>query len=116
MKVGSPQPGRAQSLGGSASSPGISHPTLKGFGVSMLISIAYAWSIVFGPVYGTSELLLVVASFLPVFVLVNGLVALSYRRHRLGGVGRYVLGAVVALFLDGAFMLGLYWLILALLF
>ena len=94
----------------------ISHPMFKGFGVSMLISVAYAWSIAFGPVYGTSELLLVVASFLPVFILVNGLVALNYRRHGLGGVGRYVLGAVVALFFDGVFMLGLYWLILVLLF
>ena len=80
----------------------ISHPMFKGFGVSMFISIAYAWSIVFGPVYGTSELLLVVASFLPMFILVNGAIALNYWRHRLGGVKKYAFGAAIALVLWSA--------------
>lgn len=94
----------------------VGHPMLKGFGVSMLVSILYARLIVFGPIYGTSELLFTVASFPAVFILVNGLIALHYQKHYLIGVKSYIYGAVLAFILDLFFLGGLYWLLLIFLF
>ena len=91
------------------------HPVLKGFGISMLFSIIYAWVLIFGPFIGALADFTLIA-FVPIFLLLNSAVALNYRRHGVTGIRLYALGATMAFVFDVLFVAGVLFLVLAYLF
>jgi hypothetical protein len=99
-----------------------SHPMLKGFIVSLLISLLYVGAgvfVVFNPYYfGPGMFWLLFYSFLPVLFGVNiGVMAayLKSKYHSLRGIGRYSAGVAIAAVLDFVLLLVLFVIMLVIL-
>ena len=84
--------------------PEFHHPIAAGFSISIVVSVAYFIGFV-GVVRGQFSfpvLVLLVTSFVPAFIITNVAAAIYFRakHHGSQGLGRYVVGTVIALVCD----------------
>ncbi len=123
-QVGAPNPYRLVDVACVTMEPAkakLTHPFLRGFGISILVSVVYVFAFMYAFAFRSSLsmpmlLPLLVISFVPAFLLVNIVVA-SYYSYRHTGVIDYVIGAVVAFVFDIGFLWVLFiaaWFLIAL--
>jgi hypothetical protein len=107
MAAETPRPNPSQILDANSSPPQFSHPMLKGFLISLLISLLYIGAgvfVVFNPYcFGPGMFWILVYSFFPVLFGVNigGMAAyLKAKYHTLNGLEQYGAGVLVVGVLD----------------
>ena len=80
MAFESTRSSQSQPLGIRSSSPRISYPTFKGFGLTFLTSVAYFFAFVLSWPSGAT---IASVSFIPALIFANGAMVYRYRRRHL---------------------------------